>query len=245
MATPSFKKPASILALIGLFLFSGVALFQLQLAFGWTNPLSNPPTGGGALFVDSTTGNVGIGIGSASSSLTVQGEISATGNRIRNVATPVNGDDAVNKDYVLAQTGGGAGGGSVVLYYKTVNGSGVPSTPTCPTGWNVKYTGYGPHFISVFNYDWQYTNPSGGTSDGGFGGTGGSGSPPPASGSSYKLNSVTFGSDSVCSTSDQSVIPGSRFYSNSLTTGFTTLFADACSTYQGSTHCNRCLVCEK
>lgn len=217
------------------------AVSYIGTAFGWTNPAFNPPGGSGAVFVDSGTGNVGIGAGTASSTLTVQGEISAAGNRIRNVATPVNGDDAVNKDYVLAE---GGGGGSLVLFYKSIAGVGVPSTPTCPTDWNLKYTGYGPHFIGLFNYDWQYSQGNA-TYDGGWGGSGAPGSPPPAVGSTYVLNSVSFGSDSVCSTSNQTVIPGSQIYTNSITTGFTTLHADACSTYQGVLHCNQCLVCEK
>ena len=51
--------------------------------------------------------NVGIGTTTPGSKLTVAGEISASGNKIINVATPTAGTDAVNKDYVDAQAGGG------------------------------------------------------------------------------------------------------------------------------------------
>ena len=115
------KKTASMLALVGLFLFSGVILFQLQVAFGWTNPGGPPPTGNG--LITALNNRVGILTNTPSTTLTVSGTLSVAGNLIKDVATPVAGKDAANKDYVDAQVGGG---GQLV----TVYGMSLPATST-------------------------------------------------------------------------------------------------------------------
>lgn len=124
------------------------AINYVGIALGWTNPIQPPPGGAGAIYVDDgsvvpgNAGNVGIGLGTASSSLTVQGEISAAANRIRNVATPVNGDDAVNKDYVDAASGSGGtitifGVSSSIAPYATFSktmGFGLSTISNCAFG---------------------------------------------------------------------------------------------------------------
>jgi hypothetical protein len=236
-------KTAKLFSIASLFLFSGIVVFALQTASGWSNPSSNPPTVPGALSY--INGNVGINTNNPTSTLSVNGVISAMGNKVVDVADPANGKDAVNLDYLQTQiSAAGAGsGGSVVLFYKTVNGVST-STVNCPTNWTEEYRGYGPHFMGILNYDWQYTS-NGATYEGGFGGTGMAGNPPPITGSSYILNSVALASDSICSVDQKSVIPVSQYYGNKVTAGFTTLFADACSVYSGATHCNRCVVCKQ
>ncbi len=82
----------------------------------WLN-LGGAPVG---LLVDQ--GNVGIGNRAPASKLVVAGEGDFMNNRIRGVATPIDGLDAVNKDYVDAQSGGG-GKPTITLY-------GVSATPT-------------------------------------------------------------------------------------------------------------------
>jgi hypothetical protein len=246
MASHSIKKWASGLALVGLFMFSGVVLFQLQTAFGWTNPLVNPPGGSGLVTASST--KIGINTTNPSTTLTVNGGLSVSGNQIFDVATPIGPADGVNKAYVDAQSGSGGGGGSLILYYREVtNGSGTTAPPACPAGWTEQYAspGYGPHYLGILNYGWLTS--SGG--DGGFGGTGAPSSPPPASGSSYTLNSIAIGSDSVCSSDQKTIVPFSSFYQNSIQTSFASHDADACytdtSVTPNVTTCNRCVVCQK
>jgi hypothetical protein len=240
MISHTLKKWAGALALIGIFMFAGTILFQLQVAFGWTSPAANPPGGAGALYY--LNSKVGVNTQTPSTTLTVSGQISASGNRIRNVATPIDGDDAVNKDYVLAQTGGGAGAGSLVLYYREIVGT--TAAPTCPTGWTPQYVtpGYGPHYIGMFNYGWL-------TSTGGQGGFGGTGAPPPSAGTAYTLNSIAIASDSVCSQDQTTIVPFGSFYQNTYQPGFSSHTADACftdtSVTPNVTTCNRCVVCQK
>lgn len=74
-------------------------------------------------------GNLGIGVDlptNPSSTLTVDGIISAVGNRIVDVASPIAGTDAANKSYVDAQTGGGGSGAIITLF-------GVSSNSPSPT----------------------------------------------------------------------------------------------------------------
>ena len=133
----------------------------------------------------------------------------------------------------------------MVVYYRTI--SSLPgAAPTCPSGWSqLPFTGYGPHYLGLFAHDWQQ-NGSGGTG-GGFA----PGFTPPipngTNGATYVLRSVAIGSDSVCSQDQQSVVYFSNLYNNQLTTGFTSMQAEACFTdsVSGVTECNRCIVCQK
>lgn len=134
------KKWTAALALVGIFMFSGVVLFQLQTAFGWTNPPGTPPTGAGGIMVDPSTGNVGVKTATAPDELTVGGVINALDHRIKGVLTPVDGTDAVNKDYVLAQTGNALTGPLIIYGYGQRAGILPPDpgtgVPACPNGYS-------------------------------------------------------------------------------------------------------------
>lgn len=242
MKNISYSRIFSAVVIFALLLVLAPAVTYISTVFGWANPAQNPPGGSGAILVDQSNGNVGIKtLLTASTTLTVNGEVSVAG-RIRNVTSPVDGNDAVTKDYLLAS---GAGGGSLVLFYKTLSNL-PPSPPSCPNGYTpLSWTGYGPHYLGILGYDW-YMNGSGG-SGGGFGGT-----PPPVpdggtNGASYYLSTMAIGSDSTCSQDQTTVVPFSQIYNNQLSTGFTSMLADACftNTSTGVTECNRCIVCQK
>lgn len=85
--------------------------FGLQFAAAWTNPTLPAPDGNVAgpvnlsAFAQYKVGAIGFG-GLVKAYL----GIDANGQRITNVATPIAGTDAVNKDYVNAAAGGGGGG---------------------------------------------------------------------------------------------------------------------------------------
>lgn len=252
MQNLSIKKIAKSVATIGILMFVGAMVFQIGVAFGWTNPLGNPPTGTGAVGVTSG-GQVFVGPGGTTASgtavLTVNGAISA--NKIVDLPAPIAGDEAANKAYVDA-AGGGSGGGSLVIYYKQLGGA--PPAPTCPIGWTQTMTGYGPHYIAIVAYDWLQGG-TGGTG-GGFGGMAPSPDPPgppPSFGDagpgipgsqSYTTNAVAIGSDSVCSRSQQSVVPAFQFYQNASSGNFH-IYSDACTGTGASQECNRCIVCHK
>jgi hypothetical protein len=272
MQNLSIKKIAKSVATIGILMFVGAMVFQIGVAFGWTNPLGNPPTGTGAVGVTSG-GQVFVGPGGTTASgtavLTVNGAVSVMNNIISDLNAPIGDKDAVNKGYVLAQTGGvTVGAGSIVLYYKTLNGTPVGPIPSCPAGWTYQHSNwYGPHYIGVISYDYFY-NGSGG-SGGGFGGTAPYnpptgpgvtvGGPPPdpppapgggtggplAAGYSYNTNAIAFGSDSVCSQQQKTVVPMNQFYQNSITGAGATWYSDACATSGPNTECNMCVVCAK
>jgi N-acetylneuraminic acid mutarotase len=59
------------------------------------------------VFVIRPSGNVGIGTTTPAQKLTVAGNIDVTGNRIVNLANPIDNKDAATKEYVDAQAGGG------------------------------------------------------------------------------------------------------------------------------------------
>ena len=252
------KKYALGFAVATVIIFVGVIFSQLQIAFGWTNPTQNPPGGSGLLTALGT--NLGVNATNPSTTLTVGGEISVSNNKIRNLTAPTNSDDAVNLGYlnnVLAAGGPGSGGGSLVVYGKSVGGAVVGGDLTCPSGWNPVMTGYGPHFLGVFAYDW-YQNGTGGTG-GGFASGGSTPAPPPSppgfgssvppggmpSGATFVTNAVGFGSDSVCSRSQTTVIPLSQLYKNGFVGSTHTVYANACNAAGPSQECNICLICEK
>lgn len=111
------QRFASLAFLFLLIAVLGPFFSYLQTAFGWTNPSATPPDGAGIL--SAYQGKLGINIVSPtvpSTTLTVDGIISAVGNRIVDVATPLASTDAVNKAYVDAQTGANGSGAIVTLF---------------------------------------------------------------------------------------------------------------------------------
>jgi N-acetylneuraminic acid mutarotase len=86
------------------------------------------------VFVIRPSGNVGIGTTTPAQKLTVAGNIDVTGNRIVNLANPIDNKDAATKEYVDAQAGGGFAFPSGILQPFA-----DPNTSTRP-GWT--YTGF-------------------------------------------------------------------------------------------------------
>jgi N-acetylneuraminic acid mutarotase len=68
------------------------------------------------VFVIRPSGNVGIGTTTPAEKLTVAGNIDVTGNRIVNLATPINSTDAATKGYVDAQGGGALPSGAYIAF---------------------------------------------------------------------------------------------------------------------------------
>lgn len=253
------RKWGAGLALVGIFMLSGIALFQLQVAFGWTNPPGTPPTGNGGIMVDAATGNVGVQSASAPDTLTVGGTINAMGNLIKGVATPVAGTDAVNKDYVLAASSNALTGPLIIYGYGSRNGA-IPPDPgtgvaACPNGYSdLLYSyiwdtqtglrstsvttagGYGPHGI-ILGAGW----PSVPTAYDMDGDEEHPGQVPSISGMTY----------SICSTENMHVLPSAIPTVTSGPTGITPFFMPACATgnYGGGTgnvtYCNTCRICGK
>ncbi len=280
MNSHQVKKWATGLALVGLFMFSGVVLFQLQIAFGFNNPGANPPAGSGGITA-AANGNIGINTTAPTTaklaitsatlpSIDVDPSGAAGGSIIGLTATPTANDEAASVAYVngrVGAAGGGSGAGSVVLYYKTLNGTAVGGIPQCPTGWTFKHDDwYGPHYLGMLAYDWSYNGTAGGFGGGGgaYGNPNQAGPPPnpptPGTGSgdpllsgySYDVNAVAFGSDSVCSQSQQTAVQVNQFYQNQFTPNGTTFYANACSIsadpnppHSLITECNMCVVCAK
>ena len=151
------KKWASILGLVGIFMFSGIVLFQVRAALGWTNPTASPPGGAGGVMVDPSNGNVGVKTSSAPDALTVGGTVNVLSNVIKGVVDPSNDDEAANKHYVDAMSGGQ----SFTLYAQSkvsvpwnpqtfsypqgVQTTGGTNVPSCPAGYNSILDGFGPH----------------------------------------------------------------------------------------------------
>jgi len=117
------KNFAQLLALVGLFMFTSVVFFQLQIAFGFNGPTAAPPAGSGAIGANTLAplqSQVFINTPAASGTaiLTVGPDgttpgpisgISVMNNLISDVNAPIGSKDAANKAYVDAQSGGGAG----------------------------------------------------------------------------------------------------------------------------------------
>ncbi len=136
-----FAKSAAILGIISIFALSGILIFQLNIAFGWSNPIGNPPTGNGA--VSAVSGNTEINTSFTSnqaaaslkitpktvSGLPVQPAIDVSGALISGVGAPQSGTDAVNRDYVDAASSKGT-----ITIYGIGAPAGVPVTPGPPSG---------------------------------------------------------------------------------------------------------------
>ena len=251
------RKWGAGLALVGICMLSGIALFQLQVAFGWTNPPGTPPTGSGGIMVDATTGNVGVQIGSAPDTLTVGGTINAMGNLIKGVATPVAGTDAVNKDYVLAASSNALTGPLIIYGIGSRNGS-IPPDPgtgvaACPTGYaDLLYSyiwdtqtgfrstsvtaagGYGPHAI-VMGAGWPSVPAA-------WHWEGDEDIP-------NQVPSISAVTNSICSTEDIQILPSSLPTATAGPGGITPLYMPACGTgnFAGTivSYCNTCRICGK
>jgi len=250
------KKWASGVALIGLFMFSGVALFQLQVVFGWTNPAGDPPAGAGGILIDPATGNVAVQSGSAPDTLTVGGTINALNNIIKGVATPGNDDEAANKLYVDAAAGGQNftifGTASTSMTWNSGTGQYDPVTVSggagvsCPAGYGTALAGYGPHGVvsgagwanSPFYWDKptdpEYSNEPGFT---------------------YVIAPVAVAPTySTCSTSEYQIVPtaGVNFQGGSADY-YNYIVAKACENFIDNTPpltsafrvCNTCRICVK
>ena len=254
------KKWGAVLTLAGIVMVSGLALFQLQLAFGWTNPPASPPGGAGGVMVDAVTGNVGVKTASAPDALTVGGAINALGNLIHGVATPVAGTDAVNKDYVLAATSN-ALTGPIVIYGIGSRPGLIPPDPgngaiACPNGysdmlysasWDINTGqrtgqavagGYGPFgLIWPFGSAWG-DNDSNGTAD--------FVDDPFTNDPNARSQGAVALTYSLCSAETSHLATfGTTSFGTPLGTPPSVQIVPACATYGGTTQCNTCRICGK
>lgn len=244
------EKVAALAALAGILAFFAIAFLQLQVAFGWTNPAFTPPDGSGAIAV--INGNIGIYTKQPTDTLSVNGTISAMGNLVRGVATPVAGTDAVNKDYLLAATAN-ALTGPIVMYgvsshsgiWPAAPGAGVPA---CPNGYSdLLYSpdysagatpgpmvagGYGPHG-SIFGWGWNSDSDGDGKLD--------RIQDPPTE---HYLGATSY-TYSVCSTAPFHYVNGNFGPGNLPGSQSALQFAPACTTVGNTTYCNTCRICGK
>lgn len=126
---------------------ASVMLFLVgTIVFGWTNPLSSPPGGGGAISIISSGPDAG--------------HVSVGNKRIQGIDVPTHPTDGATKGYVdnlIAQVSGG-GKTLATLWGNCVNGTGPgcasgQGTPTCQaifgsTGVSEAYSGFGPFVYS-------------------------------------------------------------------------------------------------
>ncbi len=120
-----------------LFLSIIIALAVAAIAFAWTNPSGNPPSGGGALYYSG--GSVGIGTTEPAEKLEVSGNIKLSGAtatyKITNLATPTAVSDAANKAYVDAAT-------AIKTWYRTATtANGAAASTLCAAGYHMCYPG--------------------------------------------------------------------------------------------------------
>ncbi len=179
------KKAAALFALVGLFLFSGIVTFQLQTAFGWTNPIMSPPGGSGAISYDSIADRVNV-----------NKIFSVNDHNIKDVSSAIAGTDAVNKNDLedaIALAAVGSGKPTITLY--GVSGSPIPWSTfsatalknfanclfgtgevpclaggtgvapgkgvTCPANWTSIWAGYGPYVYLDRQYVYNSVAPNG------------------------------------------------------------------------------------
>ena len=227
--------------------------------FGWNNPLSTPPNPPGS--VTASSGNVGIGTSSLTpgARLTVNGILDMLTNRVTSVAAPQVDSDAATRGYVLAQVGG-AGTASVTLYGQANQtgsnpsaGQGLPACSTLGTNWVEAYAGYGPHWIGI-DQVFETSPTTGGQTVSIVDSTvidGGAYTNIPAY-PNHIVSRVAYGSDSVCSTANTSVIPMTPIGNPGITAINPIGRARACGeglgfggAGSGTFFCNVCRVCIK
>ena len=212
--------------------------------------------------VDSTTGNVGVQATSATTTLTVNGVISAVGNVIKDVATPSEDFDAANKAYVDAVSGGASftlfGTGKTLIsanpfYPPTIQVAGGTGVPACPAGYNSILDGYGPHgLITASGYAnspfwWGPINDPLFCADEFCGGGG-------AGWTRAYVNNAVAATYSTCSASAYHIVPTTvANYGNGNNTNYYNYFtAKACERFISNTApntsfevCNTCRICVK
>ncbi len=123
MSEPSQKyslgRALGLIAVLIIVMMTAPLFSKLSIVFGWTNPTEAPPGGSGIL--TALNGKLGINTANPSTTLTINGELSIDGDRIRDVAAPIDGKDAVNKDYLIEQVpilaASSSGGGGWFLSY--------------------------------------------------------------------------------------------------------------------------------
>lgn len=108
--------------IVGLALILAVGM---SYAYAWTAPTATPPANNVAAPIN-TSANAQLKNGplGVNGYFTAYSGMSANNNLIKEVATPIDGTDAVNKDYVDAATGGG---GSIQCFL----GPSPDGTPMC------------------------------------------------------------------------------------------------------------------
>jgi hypothetical protein len=255
-------KLGKFAATASLFLFSGVIIFTLQTAAGWTNPSANPPGAPGALYY--SNGNVGIGTNNPARTLSVNGVISSMGNLIKDVATPVDGTDAVNKDYVLAATSDSSAlTGPIIIYGYGSRGGLIPpdpgtGVPACPNGYTdmlysntwdlltgmqtgpVVAGGYGP-FGTIWSYGSGWNDNNGNnTSD--------MVDDPLVNDPDARLAGATALSYSICSTINNHIANfsgASSVGTNPVGMPIPLQMVPACASAGGFVSCNTCRICGK
>ncbi len=119
-STALFSNKLFILIIaVVLLLVLGPAVSYIYAAYSWTNPSCQPPNCNGAVWRDQANGYVVISpssVANPTSTLTVNGTISAMGNWLQDIRTPSSATDGVNKGYVDAAVAAAGGGATLTLY---------------------------------------------------------------------------------------------------------------------------------
>lgn len=119
-----------LLSTVKIVVLSLVLVLGISYVSAWTAPTGTPPDNNVAAPINtSLVTQVKAGALGVSGYFTAYSGMSANGKLINNVATPIAGTDAVNKDYVDAQT---SGGGSIFSHcgVASVSNTTAPSAPS-------------------------------------------------------------------------------------------------------------------
>lgn len=128
MNTFSLKKFVKSLSAVAILMLVGAVVFQVGVAFGWTSPTGNPPTGAGALSfsapnvgINTPTPTTGMLVVNAPGSVGIDVDPSgaASGQIIGLRALPTAADEAASKAYVDAQAFGGGGKPMITIWGHT------------------------------------------------------------------------------------------------------------------------------